>query len=51
MSGKKVRNLGFMEPGSPTLNAPDRSDAVPKVFLYDHFSQKANVYERDYIDE
>jgi len=51
MAGTRVKGLGFMEPGAPTLNAPDRSDAVPKNFLYDNFAQSANVYDKDYIDE
>jgi hypothetical protein len=38
MGGSRVKGLGFMEPGAPSLNAPDRSDAVPKNFLYDNFA-------------
>lgn len=35
MSGTRVKNLGFMTVGEPTLNDPERNDAVPKSFLYD----------------
>jgi hypothetical protein len=51
VGGFAVKNVAPPTAGEPMLNDPDRNDAVPKVFLYDHFHPKASTYTRTAIDE
>lgn len=51
MANQRISGLGPMTPGEPSLNAPDRNDAVPKSFLYEQFHPKDATYTRTAVDE